>query len=341
MIKVVIYSRRDCSLCQKAIEELNSLIAEIPHKIQIVDIDIDPELQRKYMERIPVVEVGPYTLNAPFDRKTLRMTLGAARDTALQLDMPLPGKERNHVKKKRKTPKKTNLQMTDGDRVTLWLSRHYLAVLNFLLFIYVGMPFFAPVLMRVGYSSAAKPIYAVYSVLCHQLSYRSWFLFGEQPFYPREAAHVEGYLTYEQAININAGNTNQEIYDARSFLGNEVVGYKVAYCQRDVAIYGAMLVFGLLYAVTGRRIPPLAWYVWFVVGLGPIGLDGGSQLLSQFLDVPIMSFRESTPFLRTFTGSLFGFTTAWFGFPLIQETMDDARKIVLNKLGQIKASNWK
>jgi hypothetical protein len=35
--------------------------------------------------------------------------------------------------------------------------------------------------------------------------------------------------------------------------------------------------------------------------------------------------------LRTLTGALFGITTAWYGFPLIEETMLDSRKALKKK----------
>ncbi len=49
--------------------------------------------------------------------------------------------------------------------------------------------------------------------------------------------------------------------------------------------------------------------LWILIGLGPIGLDGFSQLFSQ-MDwswlATIFPYRESTPFLRVLTGALFG-----------------------------------
>jgi uncharacterized membrane protein len=97
------------------------------------------------------------------------------------------------------------------------------------------------------------------------------------------------------------------------------VGYKVALCERDMAIYGAILLFGIIYALTGRRIKPLHWMLWLLLGLGPIGLDGFSQLFSQMewaWLASILPYRESTPFLRVLTVGLFGLTTAWF--PLLR-----------------------
>ena len=129
--------------------------------------------------------------------------------------------------------------------------------------------------------------------------------------------------------------------DARRYVGDETVGYKVALCERDVAIYASILLFGLLFAVTGRRIPQLHWAIWLLIGLGPIGLDGFSQLFAQFewpFLASILPYRESTPFLRVLTGSLFGFFTAWFAYPNIEESMQETRQFFVKKFAQVKAS---
>jgi len=244
------------------------------------------------------------------------MTLSAARDRQSQLG---------------KLPQKTRA-VGPGfvERASHWLSKRYLLLLNFVLFLYVGLPFLAPVLMNAGYPQLARPIYTVYGAVCHQLAFRSWFLFGEQPVYPRAAAGVEGLQSFQQATGIQEEGADS-LLDARSFIGNEQVGYKVAFCQRDVAIYGGMLVFGLLFMLTNRRLRPLHWTLWLLIGLAPIALDGFSQLFSQIPGLDFISFRESTPLLRTLTGFLFGFTTAWFGFPLLEESMTETRVAAATK----------
>jgi uncharacterized membrane protein len=76
-----------------------------------------------------------------------------------------------------------------------------------------------------------------------------------------------------------------------------------------------------------------------VVGLGPIGLDGFSQLLSQIPNTflqSILPYRESIPLLRALTGFLFGITTAWFMFPLIEESMADTRRLLAKKFAVLK-----
>jgi uncharacterized membrane protein len=93
--------------------------------------------------------------------------------------------------------------------------------------------------------------------------------------------------------------------------------------------------FGILYALTNRRIPPLPWYLWLLFGILPIALDGLSQLLSQ-PPLEFFPFRESTPFMRSITGFLFGYTTAWFGYPLVEVTMRDSRNLMRRKLDRYR-----
>jgi uncharacterized membrane protein len=187
--------------------------------------------------------------------------------------------------------------------------------------------------MKAGYTGAAQPIYTVYGASCHRLAFRSWFLFGEQPFYPRAAANIEGFVTYGEASGLN----EDDLFSARDFQGNEQMGYKVPFCQRDIAIYASMFLFGIIFALSGRRIKPLSFWLWLLIGLGPIGLDGFSQLLSQLGGVfDFIPYRESTPLLRTLTGAIFGFTTGWFGFPVIEETMAETRRYLADKRARLQ-----
>lgn len=324
-LHVTLFSKDNCSLCDDAQADLETLQKTIPHELLIVDINKDPALQEAYDERVPVIQTGKYTIEPPFDKQRLQMILGAARDSN-------EDKEAKQGTKRYRKRQNRNLNVSRSDRTWYWITKKYLLILNILLFLFVGLPFLAPVLMNAGMTSLAKPIYTVYSVTCHQMAFRSWFLFGDQSVYPRAAANVAGLIPYGEATGLD----EEDLWEARGFLGNEQIGYKVAFCERDVAIYAAMLVFGLLYAATKQRLPALKWYWWFLIGIGPIGLDGFSQLLSQ-LNLEIFSFlpyRESTPFLRTLTGSLFGFMTAWFGFPLVKETMEDTEVILATKINR-------
>lgn len=334
LLGVTLYGRPDCKLCDEVREHLKSLQAKFPHRLAEVDIDSDPVLQKAYFDQIPVVEVGPYKLKAPISRQSLEMTLGAASDRRGQLEQVGGEAYQDKLRK---------AQMVSGsDRVYMWIARHYLALLNLLVFIYVGLPFLAPTLMKLDATAPARLLYTVYSPLCHQFAFRSFFLFGEQPYYPLKEAGVANVRTFDQV----SGYTDladpfsvSRVY-ARQYTGDATVGFKVALCERDVAIYGAIVLFGLIYGMTGRRLPPLHWMLWLLIGLGPIGLDGFSQLFSQLNWAWLahyLPYRESTPFLRVLTGGLFGFMTAWFAYPNIEESMRETRQYFIRKFAAAKA----
>ena len=224
-------------------------------------------------------------------------------------------------------------KVTGTDRLSVWLGKHYMFIFNLVLLIFIGLPFLAPVFMKINAPLPARLIYTIYKPLCHQFAFRSWFLFGSQPFYPRALANIPVAETYEQI----SGNSTVNPLQAREFVGNPTLGYKVAICERDVAIYGSILLFGLVFSVTGKkfRTPPRFIFIWILIGMVPMAIDGVSQLPSL---LPIgqltgwIPYRESTPFLRTFTGLLFGITTAWFIFPVIEETMQETRRVVTRKI---------
>jgi len=325
--------REECHLCEQARDDLESLQEKYPHRLVEVDIDSDPALQRAYLTEIPVVEVGPYQLKAPFDRQKLMMTLGAANDRRGQLEEIGDEAYASRVKR--------GQEISKADKTIFWISRHYLAVLNLIMLLYVGLPVVAPVLMKSGATTPARAIYTIYGPLCHQFGFRSFFLYGEQAYYPLKEAELD-VLDFETATGIQ-GLHNPNDYSrlqARKYIGDETVGYKIALCERDVAIYASILFFGLLFGLTGRRFPQLHWTLWILLGLGPVGLDGFSQLLSQFdwsFLASILPYRESTPFLRVLTGSMFGFFTAWFAYPNIEESMQETRQFFIKKFAQVKA----
>jgi uncharacterized membrane protein len=335
MLTVTFYTKKDCKPCEKVKADLVELQTQYPHRLVEVDITSDQSLLAKYGQTIPVVEVGPYSLKAPISRQKLQMTLGAASDRKRQLE-ELDDPIYNYNTKRGQT-------VTTGDSISFWIARRYLLVLNLFMFLYVGLPFLAPTLMKAGAEAPAQMIYRIYKPLCHQFAFRSFFLFGEQPYYPLAEAGMTGVKTFEEVSGIsNLGDPYSVTrFDARNFIGDETLGYKVALCERDAAIYAAILVFGLVFGVTGRRFKSLHWTLWLFIGVAPIGLDGFSQLFSQFnweWLSSVIPYRESTPFLRTLTGALFGLTTAWFAYPNIEESMMETRQYYVKKFAVNKAS---
>ncbi|MCL4528342.1 MAG: DUF2085 domain-containing protein [Chloroflexi bacterium] len=333
LLNVTLYTRDDCGLCDEVKKHLNGLQKKFPHRLVEVNIDSDPTLKQSFALEIPVVEIGPYKLKAPISKQSLEMTLGAASDRRSQFQQV-----DSDTYQKRLIKGQT---VSQSDRIYFWISRHYLALLNLLMFVYAGLPFLAPTLMEVNATAPARLIYAMYSPLCHQFGFRSFFLFGEQPYYPLKEAGLTGIKTFDQITGLQDLSNPYSVsrLGARQFVGNPAVGFKVALCERDIAIYGAIFIFGLIYGLAKRKLPPLHWTLWILIGLGPIGLDGFSQLFSQFnwpWLAAYLPYRESTPFLRVFTGFVFGFMTAWFAYPNIEESMQETRQFFIKKFAAAK-----
>jgi uncharacterized membrane protein len=334
MLNVTLYTRDGCGLCEQVKKDLKELEDKFPHHLAEINIDSDPMLKDKYNDQIPVVEIGPYTLKAPITPQALAMTLGAANDRRGQLEKVDGEKFQQRVRK--------GETVSRSDRIYFWITQHYLALINLLVFIYVGLPFLAPTLMKLGADIPAKVIYTIYSPLCHQFAFRSFFLFGEQPYYPLKEAGMMGVKTLSDVTgyqNLADPFSVSRLY-ARQFIGNATLGYKVAFCERDVAIYAAIVLFGLLYAPIRRRLPNLHWALWFLLGIVPIAIDGFYQLFSQFnfSFLSFLPYYESPVFTRVLTGALFGFFTAWFAFPAIEESMKDTREILIKKFAVAKSA---
>ena len=180
-----------------------------------------------------------------------------------------------------------------------FISRHWMGAINLLLLLYVGMPFLAPVLMEVGATWPARVIYTIYMPACHQLPERSYFLFGPSAVYDLDQFQADGLDLSENPLL------------RRRYIGDAEHGWKVAICERDVAIYGSMFLAGLVFALLRFKIPRLSWKLYLVF-LIPMAVDGGTQLIG---------LRSSTWWTRTITGVIFGVATIWLIYPYMADAM--------------------
>ncbi len=314
---ITLYCIKDNSDTNTVVDKIRDIGIKIPLKlIVITDDQIPSSISRT---KLPLIQVGPYHLEFPFTVTDLEILLNSARDRINHLDKLDPEIYKIQVQK--------STRITFWDRVSRWMSQHYLLIINMIIFLYTAVPFAAPVLMKFGAVRAAKGIYTFYSPLCHQLAFRSYFLFGEQAVYPRELAKLNYPITYEKIV----GHTDVDIIEGRNILGNEFLGYKVAICERDVAMYGSFLLFGLVFQFTKRKIKPLNLWIWLLLGIVPIAVDGLSQLGG--VGIAFLSWlpmRESTPLLRSITGFLFGFLSGWYLFPILEQTISET-KLVLDR----------
>lgn len=323
---VFYYSKSDKEIKQK-IDSLTTLQNDLDFSFIEVCIDDDRNLLTKYTGHTPVLQIGPYTMMSPFEIKDVEVMIQSAKHRENSLTSLQDETYLNLVKKSQK--------ITRGDRFGLWFSKHYIKVIILLLAVFIGVPFLAPVLEKSGNSIGANIIYKIYKPLCHQLAFRSYFLYGEQPFYPRALAHIQGLMNYEEVT----GSDVIDVQFARDFIGSDLLGYKVAICQRDIAIYGGLIFMGIFFEITGRKLKGLPWFAWVILSLIPIALDGFSQLPSLAANPPIwLPIRESTPLIRTITGGLFGIGTGWFIYPMMEETMLETRTALVRKIKTVGAS---
>ena len=84
---LVLYARPGCSLCDEAREAIRLVTDDrlerglpVPEVIER-NIEDDPELHRRYLERIPVVELGDQRVELIVTVGKLRRLIGAAFDT--------------------------------------------------------------------------------------------------------------------------------------------------------------------------------------------------------------------------------------------------------------------
>ncbi len=273
-----------------------------------VCIDGDAQLEERFANDVPVVLVGPYRINDPFTITEVVVAINAIKERDDSNPEPINDDKR--------------FTFSKMEKFSLWFARFYVWVITAIILIFTAFAFLAPILMASGKTNSAERIYGFYKLLCHQLFYRSFFIGGEQAFYPRELAGIPGVRSFEEVT----GQSAEDLIFARNYKGNENLGFKIALCQRDIAIYLSMAFFGIIFELRNRKIKPIKWYVWFIVALIPIGLDGASQLPGLAEGWPAwLPIRESTPLLRFLTGTIFGAGTAWYMYPLMEEGMKETR----------------
>ncbi len=80
-LRVTLYGRPGCSLCDHAEQMLSRIARRIPLAVELVNIETDDALHQRYMFEIPVVTVeGAEVAKAPIYERALEETLaGLAR----------------------------------------------------------------------------------------------------------------------------------------------------------------------------------------------------------------------------------------------------------------------
>jgi uncharacterized membrane protein len=165
----------------------------------------------------------------------------------------------------------------------------FIVYMGFML-VFTGPIFVAPFLAQ-SQPQIFSTLQAIYVPACHQLADRSVCYFQDGSFGDcnRDNVTVVG---------------RQQVVDDHGILG-----YKFPVCARDVGIYGAMILGGLIFLfvrrIDEREVPPL---IYFIIVLIPIGIDGGTQLIM---------LRESTNALRLITGFIAGVAIPFYLIPML------------------------
>jgi len=178
--------------------------------------------------------------------------------------------------------------------VAEWVFHHWLLIWTVLFTIYNLLPILAPILMRVNLDMIAMPIYDVYHLVGHQLANRSFFFFGEQVTYTLEELPVPivgEFLPDSTALG--------------DFIGNEQLGWKMAWSDRLVSMYGSALITTYIYILLHKRenYKPLARH-WMILLVMPLIIDGTTHYISDF-DSLIEGFRWDNAWFATLTGNAF------------------------------------
>ena len=234
-----------------------------------------------------------------------------------------------------------------------WLSHHWFALFLLVYGLWVWTPFLAPVFMHLGWDGAGKAVYFIYSFFCHQLPERSFFFFGAKPMYS---------LTEIQAVWQNTANP----MILRQFVGNQAMGWKVAWSDRMISFYTSVWLFAVAWYPFRKKIKVLR--LWgFILFLLPIAVDGGTHAVSDLAGIG-QGFRDTNIWLaaltnhtlpatfyagdalgsfnslmRFITGLLAGLGIAWLAFPYIFHTQSYNQQLdelsYANVIEQIKNQN--
>ena len=235
---------------------------------------------------------------------------------------------------------------------TRTILHHWLAIFLVVYGLFNALPFVAPVFMKIGWTHAGNAIYTAYSFLCHQMAQRSFFLFGKHVMY-----------SPDQLTLTLTGNTGTDVLILRNFRGSAALGWKVAWSDRMISLYGGVWLVGFVYwgVARLRAVKPISIWAFGLLML-PIVLDGSTHMVSDDLSGLMTGFRYHNAWLATLTGNIFpgsfytgdalgsfnswmrlitGLLAAigvvWFAFPLLDQSMRSTVYNIDLRLEQIAA----
>ncbi|MDQ7024664.1 MAG: DUF2085 domain-containing protein [Anaerolineae bacterium] len=169
--------------------------------------------------------------------------------------------------------------------------RNWIPILLSLFVLFNALPIIAPIAMKTGLTPVGNVIYSVYGgLLSHQYANRSFFLFGEKLMYTPDDLPFD--LQDEFLPDTDA---------LEAFRGSTEFGWKLAWSDRLVAMYGSMLLTFIAFAKFRWKHFPL----WLGVLLAlPLIIDGATHMHSDSASV-ISGYRYDNAWLASLTGDAF------------------------------------
>mgnify|MGYP005843575383 FL=1 len=226
------------------------------------------------------------------------------------------------------------------------ITRHWLLIFLVAFGLFNLLPFLAPVAMHLGWTPVGEGIYTVYSTLCHQMAQRSFFLFGPA-----------GMVNLDQLPVALTGDTAANMLLLRDFKGSQTLGWKVAWSDRMVYMYGSLWLAGMAYGLLARARPLRRLPLWlFVLLLLPMALDGGTHVISDLAGLTAGfryhntwladltgnalpasfyagdAFGSFNSWMRLVSGVLFGIASAGLALPILDREMRLTTQLLTEKL---------
>ena len=213
------------------------------------------------------------------------------------------------------------------------MSKNYpVYIVILLVFLYVFIPFLAPIFFKLGYSNIGEDINNVYVEFCHQRVERSVFLFGENGLVKKYSVQELKDLKY--LPEKSADPSIYPEYFGHGYYGNAQIGYKVPICIRDIALYLSFVIAGLIsiiYVEKKKKTFHISFFV-LMIFLLPMMLDGVSgSIIEGFKILAIPSWYLDDWIRRIITGLLFGIGSALFVIPKFFTDEDFQEKDISNK----------
>ncbi len=219
------------------------------------------------------------------------------------------------------------------DEGILWLSKHWLAMVNIFFFLFVGLPFLAPILLANGYTDAANTIYRMYHIVCHQMPSRSYFITGEQvAFCQRNVAIYATLLLGGLLFNFVRDQLRPPALRWYVFFlvpialdaGMQMASEWLQFMPMSMLWAIGLVAMGITSAILHSR-NYLTWHSYLFFVWGPLAL-----IYLQYFGP-----HQSNWVLRTITGFIFGFGTVWFAYPYLEQRFNSIQQEVISKLAKL------